>query len=68
MTSLSVIVYREYTKSLNSYSRGQYAHKLTAGRNGTEDLRLHAGGKFGYLAGSTTLLKCQQVQNRASSV
>jgi hypothetical protein len=48
---LSVIVYREYTKSLNSYSRGQYSHKLTAGRNGTEDLRLHGGGKFGYLAG-----------------
>jgi hypothetical protein len=49
--NLSVIVYREYTKSLNSYSRGQYAHKLTAGRNGTEDLRLHGGGKFFYLPG-----------------
>lgn len=45
------INYREYTKSLNTYTSAIYGSKLSAGNTGVEDLSVLAGGKFGYLAG-----------------
>lgn len=47
----TVIVYRQYTKSLNTYSRSTYNHKLDAGDARTDDMVNIAGGKFGYLYG-----------------
>lgn len=48
----TVIVYREYTRAMSSYAKGQYNYKLTAGsRDRSEDLVVMGGGKFAYLAG-----------------
>jgi len=48
----TVIVYREYAKTMGSYARGTYQYKLTAGpRDRSEDLVVLGGGKFAYLAG-----------------
>ncbi len=46
------IVYRQFTKSMTTYTTDSYTSALTAGGNDrAEDLVAMAGGKFGYKAG-----------------
>jgi hypothetical protein len=48
----TVIVYREYAKTMGTYARGTYNFKLTAGgTDRADDLVVLGGGKFAYLPG-----------------
>ena len=47
----STIKYREYIKD-KTYTDDTYSHQKTVGNSGSQDLRILAGGTFGYFAGA----------------
>ena len=57
--------YREYLKD-KTYTNDTYSHQKTVGNSGSQDLRILAGGTFGYFAGAyrTRILAKQHIEGK----
>ena len=61
----SVIEYRQYLKD-GTYTHSSYTHQKSVGNSGSENLRILAGGTFGYFAGAyrTRILAKQHIEGK----
>jgi hypothetical protein len=61
----SVIEYRQYLKN-STYTHSSYTHQKSVGNSGSENLRILAGGTFGYFAGAyrTRILAKQHIEGK----
>jgi len=61
----SSIKYREYIKD-GTYTNDTYTHQKSVGNSGSENLRILAGGTFGYFAGAyrTRILAKQHIEGK----
>jgi hypothetical protein len=65
----SVIEYRQYLKD-GTYTHSSYTHQKSVGNSGSENLRILAGGTFGYFAGAyrTRILAKQHIEGKFESI